>query len=58
MFIELVPEREDAAIGVAESMGFAKVATLQGRIRDYHGSYKDLVVLEISLSDRATWWKD
>ena len=56
--IELVPEREEAAIGVVVSMGFARVATLQGRIRDYYGSYKDVVVLEIPLSDRSTWWKE
>ena len=56
--IELVPEREDAAIGVVESMGFTRVATLKGRIRDYYGSYKDVVVLEIPLSDSSTWWKE
>ena len=56
--IELVPEREDAAIGVVESMGFTRVATLKGRIRDYYGSYKDVTVLEIPLSDRSTWWKE
>ena len=55
--MELVPEREDAAIEVAESMGFTKVATLPARIRDYFGSYKDLVVLEIPLSDRSSWWE-
>ena len=56
--MELVPEREDAAIEVAERMGFERVATLPARIRDYFGSYKDLVVLEISLSDRSTWWEE
>ncbi len=56
--MELVPEREAAAIDVAESMGFQRVSTLPGRIRDYSGSYNDLTVLEISLSDRSTWWKD
>ena len=56
--MELVPEREDAAIEVAERMGFEKVATLPARIRDYFGSYKDLVVLEISLSDRSSWWEE
>ena len=55
--MELVPDREDAAIEVAESMGFIKVATLPARIRDYFGSYKDLVVLEIPLSDRSSWWE-
>ena len=55
--MELVPDREDAAIEVAESMGFTKVATLPARIRDYFGSYKDLVVLEIPLSDRSSWWE-
>ena len=54
---ELVPEREEAAIKAAESMGFSKVATLKGRIRDYEGGYDDLVVLEMSLSDRETWWR-
>lgn len=58
VFIELVPEREDAAIKAVESMGFTKVATLGGRIRDYFGSYKDIVVLEIPLSDKSTWWRD
>lgn len=56
--VELVPEREDAAIDVMEEMGFKQVATLPGHIRDYFGSYKDLVVLEIPLSDRSTWWKE
>ena len=56
--MELVPEREAAAIEVAESMGFQRVTTLPGRIRDYSGGYNDLAVLEISLSDRSTWWKD
>ena len=58
VFIELVPEREDAGIKAVESMGFTKVATLGGRIRDYFGSYKDIVVLEIPLSDKSTWWRD
>ena len=57
VLMELVPDREDAAIEVAESMGFTKVATLPARIRDYFGSYKDLVVLEIPLSDRSSWWE-
>ena len=55
--MELVPDREDAAIEVAQSMGFEKVATLPARIRDYFGSYKDLVVLEIPLSDSSSWWE-
>lgn len=58
VIIELVSEREDAAIDVVESLGFSKTATLKGRIRDYYGSYKDVVVLEIPLSDRSTWWKE
>jgi GNAT superfamily N-acetyltransferase len=56
--IELVPEREDAALEVVEGMGFKQVATLPGRIRDYFGSYKELAILEVSLSDRSTWWKE
>ena len=56
--IELVSEREDAALEVVEGMGFKRVATLPGRIRDYFGSYKELVVLEVALSDRSTWWKE
>lgn len=56
--MELVPDREDAAIEVAERMGFSRVATLPARIRDYFGSYKDLVVLEIPLSDRSSWWEE
>ena len=50
MLGELVP--------AVESMGFKKVASLGGRIRDYNGSYRDLVVLEIPLSDKSTWWKE
>ena len=58
VYMELVPAREDAAIEVVESLGFKKVATLSGRIRDYYGSYRDVVVLEIPLSDRTTWWRE
>ena len=54
---ELVPEKEEAAIRAAESMGFSKVVTLKGRIMGYEGGYDDVVVLEMSLSDRDTWWR-
>lgn len=57
VYMELVPMREDAAIEVVETLGFKKTATLPGRIRDYYGSYRDVFVLEIPLSDRSTWWK-
>ncbi len=58
VFFELVPIREEAAIRFAENLGFHKVATLPRRIRDYFGGYQDVVVLEVSLSNRDTWWRD
>lgn len=58
VYMELVPAREDAAIEVVEGLGFKKTATLPGRIRDYYGSYRDVFVFEISLSDRSTWWRE
>ena len=57
VYIDLVPRREEAAISFAERMGFERVATLPARIMDYYGGYQDVVVMEISLSDRNTWWR-
>ena len=58
VYMELVPEREDAAIATVTSLGFTQGATLKGWIRDYFGSYKDVVMMDVALSDRTTWWKD
>ena len=57
VYIDLVPRREEAAIRFAERMGFERVATLPARIMDYYGGYLDVVVMEVSLSDRSTWWR-
>ena len=57
VYIDLVTRREEAAIRFAERMGFERVATLPSRIMDYYGGYQDVVVMEVSLSDRNTWWR-
>ena len=57
VYIDLVTRREEAAIRFAERMGFERVATLPSRIMDYYGGYQDVVVMEVSLSDRKTWWR-
>ena len=57
VYIDLVTRREEAAIKFAERMGFERVATLPARIMDYYGGYHDVVVMEVSLSDRSTWWR-
>ena len=57
VYIDLVPRREEAAIRFAERMGFERVATLPARIMDYYGGYQDIIVMEVSLSDRNTWWR-
>ena len=56
--MELVPEREDAAIATVTSLGFTSGTTRKGWIRDYYGSYKDVVMMDVALSNRTTWWKD
>jgi len=57
VYIDLVTRREEAAIRFAERMGFERVATLPARIMDYYGGYQDVVVMEVSLSDRNAWWR-
>ena len=54
---ELVAQREKAAIIAAESVGFRRVATLDGRIRDLWGNYQDLAQLEMPLKDHDLWWR-
>jgi N-acetylglutamate synthase-like GNAT family acetyltransferase len=56
--VKPVPERRDAAIDPIKEMGCEQVTALPRRIRDHFGSCKDLLVLEIPLSDRSTWWKE
>ena len=53
---ELVGQRQEPAILAAISMGFEKVATLKGRVRDLWVNSQDLVLLESSLKDREVWW--
>ena len=55
---ELVAQREKEAVLAAERVGFKEVAILEDRIRDFWGNYKDLMMLEILISDRERWWKN
>ena len=54
--MELVAERERPAIMAAESVGFTKVATLEGRVRDFWGNYQELVIFDMRLEDHHRWW--
>ncbi len=49
LMLELVDRREDAAVKMAEKMGFKRVAILPGRIKDMFGASQDLVIMEKSL---------
>ena len=49
LILELVDRREDAAIKMAEEMGFRRAAILPGRISDMFGTSQDLVIMEKSL---------
>ncbi len=51
VFLELVEEKEDNAIKVAESMGFTRVATLPRFARDMAGEDHNIVVLELSIQE-------
>lgn len=46
LMLELVDRREDAAVKMAEKMGFRRVAILPGRIKDMFGASQDLVIME------------
>ena len=49
LMLELVDRREDAAVKMAEKMGFRRVAILPGPIKDMFGASQDLVIMEKSL---------
>ena len=53
---ELVADRENPALNAASSVGFEEVAVLKDRIQDFWGNFHDLVLLEMSLKDRQSWW--
>ncbi len=52
IFMQLVEEREDNAIRVAEMMGFQRVATLPGFAKEITGEDRNLVILELTLEGR------
>jgi L-amino acid N-acyltransferase YncA len=51
VFIQLVAEKEENAIRVAEMMGFERVATLPGFAKDMAGNDRNLMILELTLED-------
>jgi L-amino acid N-acyltransferase YncA len=51
VIFELVEGKEDAAIKVAESLGFKRVATLQNFVKDMERNRHHLVLLELQLED-------
>ena len=52
---ELVAQREKEAICAAERVGFKEVATLEDRVKDFWGTYQDLILLEIPVSSQDRW---
>lgn len=57
LVFELVEGVQEAAIKTAQSLGFVRLATLQGHVRDIHGKPHDLVILELPLGKWQEWWE-
>lgn len=53
---ELVEGKEDDAIGVAERLGFHRIATLPEFVKDMEGKKHDQVVMELPLVNWLAWW--
>jgi L-amino acid N-acyltransferase YncA len=51
--VELVAREEQAAIRVAESLGFTRLAVLPNHAKDLHGNAREVVVLELKLRPPA-----
>ena len=57
VILELVAAEQAPAIRTAEALGFVKLATLPNYVRNIHGSYSDLLVMELPLGKWQEWWE-
>jgi ribosomal protein S18 acetylase RimI-like enzyme len=57
LVFELIQGEQDAAIGTAQSLGFVRLATIPGYVRDIQGRPHDLLILELLLGKWQEWWE-
>ncbi|MBF8299010.1 MAG: putative GCN5-related N-acetyltransferase [Dehalococcoidia bacterium] len=56
LLLEAVAVKEEAAIRAAEFVGFVRVATFPGHVKDADGHPWDVVLLEMPMGKWFAWW--
>ena len=57
LVFELVEGVQERAIQTASSLGFVRLASLPGHVRDIGGRPHDLVIMELLLGKWQEWWE-